>query len=121
VSHRKISRGARAHLLSLFPPDGYVVVTVLDQTIAFLDAEGAATTRHPEAHIYRTETDALAMRDAERRRSEECLRRMAENAELPAEDRAWAAAAIERRDFDHDPWVEPVLVEAHFRMRRDTW
>jgi hypothetical protein len=28
---------------------------------------------------------------------------------------------LDERPFDHDPWVEPVQVEAYFRARRDTW
>lgn len=53
----RLSKGARRALLNRFPPDGYVIVEALDQTIGFWTGTGW-TIKHPEAKIYADRAEA---------------------------------------------------------------
>lgn len=123
MSHRKISKAARRALLARFPPDGYVLVDAMDQTIGFWDGEDF-TTRHPEALVFKTKEQAEQARAAHLAEWEAHVHTLAETETDPAARARWQSV-IERQPWkaapNEAPWIEAVQVERHFRDRPDTW
>ena len=127
-----MSRGARRALLARFPPDGFVLVEVLDQTIGYIVDGGGTTTVHRDATLYPSREAALVARVVHLAAWRSFLAESIADETNPANLRSHWQTAITRIDADTgtgdphaegtlDPWVEPVSVWAHFCDRPDTW
>lgn len=117
---RKLSKGARASLLARFPPDGFVLVTVMDQTIGFIVDGEYDTTVHREATLFPTHAEAEAGRVRYLAGWKENLAASIADPATGDDTRAFHTSLQSRVD-DMGPWIEPVTVWAHFCDRPDTW
>jgi len=113
-----MSKGARQALLARFPPDGYVLVDIMDQTIGFWTADGSWTIRHPEALLFATkaEADEVVAPIYEAARAH-----LARRAEADPDLACRNMCKLRLEQGYYGPWVEAVQVERHFRDRPDTW
>lgn len=132
MSHRKITRGSRAALVARFPPDGYVLVEVLDQTIGYIVDGASSTIVHREATLYPSRKAALDARVAHLAAWRSYLVESIADETKDVAMRSHWQTVVARIDADDgtgdpwsktsvDPWIEPVQVWAHFCDRPDTW
>lgn len=90
----------------------YAIATVLDQTIGyFRDYEHGFTTKHPEAQLFDTLPDAVAVV-----RKESASRALYQRGSEYFKDHT-DEEIVKGVDF----WIEVVADEAEFRAREDTW
>lgn len=120
MSHRKISSGARQALLARFQPDGYVLATVMDQTIGFIVDGEYDTTVHREATLFVSPAAAEAGRLRYLVGWKENLTASIDDP-LTSDDTRTFHTSLRARVDDSGPWIEPVQVWAHFCDRPDTW
>lgn len=121
MSHRKISPGARASLLARFPPDGYVLVTVMDQTIGFIVDGRHDTTVYREATLFSTHENADAGRLRYHAAWKERIAKSIADPKTAPETRSRQIERYSEIDTGDDPWIEAVQVHEHFCDRPDTW